>query len=1571
MFPKPRGAGSEKSEVYLGAFGKHPGWNDHIDDQGLETQQLIEFKRLLYLSGVSAAIDSGAWDRLDESQRIEGFGHVLVLSRRAAGGEYIACRLWSSSDGKGRTKYPMAVCVHARHVSLSWVLTQALPRLERLQARCVETPTAAGVMAILDNARAELRAALPASGATFDPVVPRVLAQLAERPELQGAGGANAAAVAGGHEGLHRLLYQIQRDCKDFIPRVDGESKATRNISLRPQHIRVPACADSPPESLQTWIQFLHHMIDRAVTVTVVVPSGSGPGKWGWADLIVGEPEGAQFFCLRASPRALPPVTEVPYTIDQAFVDECEARIKRSAEGKDEAVIAQSAAAEGGRSKGLLARMFGGNKRTMFITIAVLLVATGAAILILLLRGSSGGDKVDPGPKVVRGGDAGGPKPSPTPPRQSPDAGASSNPSSTTPTPGGEASDAPWQQLCDHFNNWGLLLIQRLDERPRGGAASYASRRELYKSDPYLTRVFGPLFRAIQEGVAIDPRSIAGVSKDERLASLRKSIPAGAQTPAAQERIAQSLKLMGGIARELSPENWPALGQAVTLEKRLRELGRAESADFLAGIAEAASVTGSRDLAPGIDRVLTVAPTVQSLSSKLSAIDAALNLAKSSGDAELAQLSAWTLSQLAPATGDSKDVEGLAGLQALDTAAGKVAEPLAPLSEFLSQNTPNIDRDVLKAKRASRGPAGASPVSRETLVSWLDDAKNSLKLPAELDPRRDWAMEKLVADAAAIRGKIQTELKKEPDAALAAKEKRLGEEVSALKALAWNSDARAQLTRSMPRLETDLRSLVQEYDNVYSNEKIRVQGSAQDVRQQLKSQETIVVRSEAINAAWRAERDRILSAYPDAQYTQMGDKAARIRARLVALDEAVPVGVKVEAGGRRWAAALIAEAQKERERRLASALRAWSEAGPDDTGERFSAMQASLVTDYTKWAEGVDRLAADLAGVESLMNQGYGYDEKPTSSGSIRVLLAAWVDSPSIKDSSIASAIAGLMDRAKALEALEKVKDRFALLAAISSATASNPEQAIAAWRQLGKLTAPAWPADVKQLDEELKLQERLASVAADIRPLQRKEALEQEFSSQRVVRWERAFASLKDAGEIEAAADRVGAFGVKPDSLPPRLRYNLQLVALKQRVVSGALPDDQVVARSAEFVRMVTALGKPLEDAPAVKGLTGELNALATSGPAATPTIDVTKLGPGSLPGWKGESKGNVLEFTRESGASRLTLRFLRVDPKDAPAYYIGQTEVSVGTVIDLLNAAGAIGDSGGWAEFRKFWIDESTDEDPRFGPRVWQWSSKDRSVARIKPSDRWQKEVIRVQKGAPPDSPPELGVRPPTLAYPMNYLPPAAAVYIASLAGARLPTPEEWQNATHLVAAESTVANLRDSTWKVQQDYIKGLLAKQPNAFVSWPDAGIFRPATPDSIPREERATSRTSRDGFLWFTPAAPDDVSSLTVPVNLVGNVAEFVMEAVPLEGAGSPTAAMVTSYVTAHKSSIKVIGGSALSPPECAVDVPLMLTDPEESTPGYADVGFRLAFSATGTMPAPEPLFGRFARAIASANYVEP
>ena len=70
-----------RPQIWLGAFGKHPGWDDHIDDIGLETDSLLLAKQILYVDGIGGQISSGEWEKLDSAQRLGEFKHVFLWKR--------------------------------------------------------------------------------------------------------------------------------------------------------------------------------------------------------------------------------------------------------------------------------------------------------------------------------------------------------------------------------------------------------------------------------------------------------------------------------------------------------------------------------------------------------------------------------------------------------------------------------------------------------------------------------------------------------------------------------------------------------------------------------------------------------------------------------------------------------------------------------------------------------------------------------------------------------------------------------------------------------------------------------------------------------------------------------------------------------------------------------------------------------------------------------------------------------------------------------------------------------------------------------------------------------------------------------------------------------------------------------------------------------------------------------------------------------------------------------------------------------------------------------------------------
>lgn len=279
--------------VYLAAFGKHPGWNDHIEDIGLDTVTLINAKRYLYLQGLSGQIDSNAWEKLDASGRLESFDHWLFWHRP---GECLIGRLWSSSDGKGRTRYPMALLIHGVGVTASWILSETMTLLNDLAEGCRSVTTAAEVQQLVVEGTAELRGKLA-----------RVEEPPGSRPPFRDP---ISSAALGETERL-RIFHVIVNQFSTFAPgTVDFKSDA----AARGRHVRLPRLGGPASQDFVFWTAFLLTQLDPNVPTLLYLPATAN-----WVDAVVGEPTSADFYGLRANLKTLPAAQDVPYQLTPAL----------------------------------------------------------------------------------------------------------------------------------------------------------------------------------------------------------------------------------------------------------------------------------------------------------------------------------------------------------------------------------------------------------------------------------------------------------------------------------------------------------------------------------------------------------------------------------------------------------------------------------------------------------------------------------------------------------------------------------------------------------------------------------------------------------------------------------------------------------------------------------------------------------------------------------------------------------------------------------------------------------------------------------------------------------------------------------------------------------------------------------------------------------------------------------------------------------------------------------------------------------------------------------------------------
>jgi hypothetical protein len=289
-------------QVFAGAFGKHPAWNDHVPDLGLQHPTLVDFKRAIY-EGITGNVDNGQWDKLQQSKKLAPFGHTLL--HRFSGGAVLG-RLWYSQDGKGRDAYPMVIVLLWLGATSDEAFKEILVFLPKVQMSCQEATSHEQVMNALNTLQS-----FAAEQTTKQPsAAPKSITQMNSIPRL-----IDNPQLGPDHQGMFRILYHIERELLINLSPADIPLKA----KLDPNHIaavRVPLCAKTPTHAARNWIKFLNAGMGLPGPLLALAPDHGG-----WLDLVIGQPGTPQLYCLRAATETIPFTTEIPYTLEPEFVD--------------------------------------------------------------------------------------------------------------------------------------------------------------------------------------------------------------------------------------------------------------------------------------------------------------------------------------------------------------------------------------------------------------------------------------------------------------------------------------------------------------------------------------------------------------------------------------------------------------------------------------------------------------------------------------------------------------------------------------------------------------------------------------------------------------------------------------------------------------------------------------------------------------------------------------------------------------------------------------------------------------------------------------------------------------------------------------------------------------------------------------------------------------------------------------------------------------------------------------------------------------------------------------------------
>ena len=253
----------------LAGFGKHPAWDDHIDDIGLTTETLVSVRQILYSEGIARQVASGAWARLEERGQALEFDHRFVWSREA---QSVIGGIWASRDGKGRTHFPLIVCLQSA-VNGWRAIRRFLGPLDELGTLCQGAKDKQRLRDSFGETHRRL-----ARNAGWDSDAETSPNDLSKQRAYAAVNGMIALSQSLGKRGKH----------------------AVRNLD-KSLHFRLPAVSTRIQESLEFWAGYLETQFSPRFPYLTIASGGLGP-----IDIITGEPGAGDFFCLRASESCLP-----------------------------------------------------------------------------------------------------------------------------------------------------------------------------------------------------------------------------------------------------------------------------------------------------------------------------------------------------------------------------------------------------------------------------------------------------------------------------------------------------------------------------------------------------------------------------------------------------------------------------------------------------------------------------------------------------------------------------------------------------------------------------------------------------------------------------------------------------------------------------------------------------------------------------------------------------------------------------------------------------------------------------------------------------------------------------------------------------------------------------------------------------------------------------------------------------------------------------------------------------------------------------------------------------------------
>lgn len=1136
---------------------------------------------------------------------------------------------------------------------------------------------------------------------------------------------------------------------------------------------------------------------------------------------------------------------------------------------------------------------------------------------------------------------------------------------------------ARWAQLCDAYRTWYGSFLTRLEQRPPTASAQHRTRRAWYAAlDRELGSILAP--HALIPGKGTDPWTLAGVEAGADLTTLSASPTARARSDSSVERTRVALESIDALLKEL-PEKWPALARFGELAQLWESRGWKTQAEYVRRIAVGASpaVPGLIDLAASFDELLRTRTMIErvegrwvSLKQAADAIaraeDPLLKTAPAAFGSMLAMAASSSDPAMVSATPTRDDVVLIE--QSIDIAS----ELASRLQAFLENEWSGIDADSFRSGERY-GQLAAAPASAETLEGWLFEVRGHARLDPALDPRAGWDEAELLKPVNLAVAELAKPLLNVPVDAITSdriQNLRAGAHEISPDRLPWNRRNRDRIETHTVRIRREVAAVQAELEARIAVRMQELATTAEEVREQLRSRASVAADSPALNAAWIAGRDRLLAVHTGLDFEALKQAARSLEGEISWAAAAFGSPRQADdldgrirrapgAKGAMWASRVAQTVDELREKALGDALAA---AGSPEAAAFRTALEPLARAHRSR----IDELAAQVTALEAVQSRLDAADSLTDEGGGSSGRLARaqqTLDQLAARSPVIAESLSELRGRLDSLALVSRESESPLLIARIREARPDRPEAAMAAFRRLGSPEI-GWPATTDDLKDAAPVRDALLRVAASVDDPARREELATMVRNELAARWASLAQRAADVATFEPIALAAGDFSVRTATLPPAIRFNVALTQVRRALLRPGLQEDAVRQLVAAFLAEARAI--PQLPATASTRM-AEVAALIDGSQPEPPSIDPLTLGPGAA-GWRGETdESGKLTFT--SGSARL--EFIRVEVQrsgETVPVYFGVSEVSVG------NFARIVAQARAQDELRRAMDVFDPGTATWAGPRSWTWNA----ARTVVPGPLWLKldANVTAQRPAYPASllrpgdfrliRDEAGGEPNT-EHPIQQLSPVAAALVARLAGCRLPATDEWRAAHLLVplAGELSEWNLRDATFSAQLAHTRTMQGQVVNkASFPWPDSNILLPDQP-KVPVHDRATAHGFNDGFLWFAPSAADPGHLIH---HLIGNVAEFVFDQPDRMDAAKANADAVLSTLQQSADGLGAIGGSALSPPELSPEtrVPVDLLF---STEGFADVGFRVAFTARGTRPPRETMAAKVLRVLSPDTYL--